>query len=367
MTDDAGRSWSDGPSLPAEPLPVSAAALPADPIAAMLDDPPMLAALRAIYRGPHDVMDALWWRLHPLTRGPSGTPDPGIALAALRHEAYSRRGSEAPLVAMVDETSGRTVLVRSSEFALHEAERRQQLDAASLASAVESVMRAQSDRPRQESTVRDPPIEGATGDSSAMFDGSGEGGSELIGIDGPRAAGRVRTRRRTRKWCVAALVIVAIAAGAFAAGRMSFQHVASPTPVPSSSLGLFSAGQHGSATIALLQSPQTPSDVPPFAFDSAIIPGSIHVFAAVQSRGATVYGALTKTGLLCLVAVTVDLHSAQTCATQHVFVTDGIRLRITTNTPVATATGASDFAYFQYLWTSDGSIVGSSNEYFVTE
>jgi hypothetical protein len=376
MLDDAGPAPQDAAPDPGDrprDLPADRFTdLPADLVASVFDDPRMLAAVRATYRGSHDVRDAVWWRMHPLTVGPSGTPDPAIALAALRHDAYSRSGAQAPLVAMVDETSGRTVLVRSSEVALREAQRQQQLDATLLDSAIESVVGVRGESSRREGASREAASRGAAADGAATglpeIDGIGEDRADAVPAPGTPQAVRVhRKARRPLVAVVAAAAILAVVASAFAAGRMSSPPVAAPTPVVTSSLGPFSGGQHGAATIALLQSPQSPADVPPFAFDSAIIPGSIHVLAAVQSRGATVYGSLTKTGLICLVAVTVDLHSAQTCATRHAFVTDGIRLRLTTNTPVATASGASDFAFFEYFWSSDGSIVGSSNQFFVTE
>lgn len=49
-----------------------------------------LAAARSVYRGSGDVLDALWWRLHPLAPTPSGTPDPCTALPALQAHVYAR-------------------------------------------------------------------------------------------------------------------------------------------------------------------------------------------------------------------------------------------------------------------------------------
>lgn len=63
--------------------------------AAAHTDAALLAALRLAY--PHgDVLDALWWRAHPLTPTPDGLPDPAAALSALQAAVYSRPAASAP-------------------------------------------------------------------------------------------------------------------------------------------------------------------------------------------------------------------------------------------------------------------------------
>jgi len=49
-------------------------------------DPGLLIALRAAYRGRHDVQDALWWRAHPLSESPGGHSDPLADLDDPGHE-----------------------------------------------------------------------------------------------------------------------------------------------------------------------------------------------------------------------------------------------------------------------------------------
>ncbi|TFB85366.1 hypothetical protein E3O44_14410 [Cryobacterium algoricola] len=56
-------------------------------------DAALHAVLRRDYRGRHDVLDALWWRAHPLTESPSGRPDPAAALPDLQAAVYSRARS----------------------------------------------------------------------------------------------------------------------------------------------------------------------------------------------------------------------------------------------------------------------------------
>jgi hypothetical protein len=173
--------------------------------------------------------------------------------------------------------------------------------------------------------------------------------------------GRAR-RIRPVRLIVAALTVLVVAAIGFSLGRAT-PTVGSAGSTPFPSLGLPSAGQHGSATLALLETSQKPSDIPPFALGSDIIASTVHALSAGGSPGVTVYGALSGTRLICLVAVTEDLRSADTCVTEHQFVTEGIRLRITTNDLVKDDAGFSNFAFYEYFWSSDGSISGSSNEY----
>jgi hypothetical protein len=51
------------------------------------------AVLRRAYLGRHDVLDALWWRAHPLTETPAGRLDPAAELPTLQAAVYSRARS----------------------------------------------------------------------------------------------------------------------------------------------------------------------------------------------------------------------------------------------------------------------------------
>jgi hypothetical protein len=72
-------------------------------------DAGLLADLRTAYRGRFDVVDALWWRAHPLVPTPSGVTDPAAELETLAAAVYSRGSALEPLVDFVDPVSGRTV------------------------------------------------------------------------------------------------------------------------------------------------------------------------------------------------------------------------------------------------------------------
>ena len=60
-----------------------------------LAHPRFLAAVRAAYDGPHDVLDALWWLEHPLQPGPSGAIAPAMEVAVAQRSLYARSGTEA--------------------------------------------------------------------------------------------------------------------------------------------------------------------------------------------------------------------------------------------------------------------------------
>ena len=56
-------------------------------------DAALHAVLRRDYPGRHDVLDALWWRAHPLMESPAGRPDPAAELPSLQAAVYSRARS----------------------------------------------------------------------------------------------------------------------------------------------------------------------------------------------------------------------------------------------------------------------------------
>ena len=155
---------------------------------------------------------------------------------------------------------------------------------------------------------------------------------------------------------VAALVIAAIG---FSVGRAAHP----PAPVATSDGIAGAESQRGTATLALLSTAQQPRDIPPFALGSDIISSTVHQLGAHLPPDVTVYGAISQEKEICLIAITVDLQSAQTCVTEHVFVTDGIRLRLTTKDTVVDDAGFDQRAFYQYYWSSDGSISGSSNRF----
>ena len=59
-------------------------------------DAALASDLHAAYRGRHEVLDALWWRAHPLTETPGGRPDPAADLPRLQAAVYSRTRAASP-------------------------------------------------------------------------------------------------------------------------------------------------------------------------------------------------------------------------------------------------------------------------------
>ncbi len=158
---------------------------------------------------------------------------------------------------------------------------------------------------------------------------------------------------------VGALAALVIGAIGFSVGRAAHP----PAPVITDTAVAGADSQRGTATLALLDTAQQPRDIPPFALGSDIISSTVHRIGNHLPPDVTVYGALSQEKEICLIAITADLQSAQTCVTEHVFVTDGIRLRLTTRDTVTDEAGFDQRAFYQYYWSSDGSISGSSNRY----
>ena len=95
-------------------------------------DPGLVIALRAAYRGRHDVQDALWWRAHPLSRSPGGHPDPLVGLGAEQAAVYSRSRIDGPLSEVADPDTGEPVTATLGEHRLRELTRLLAQDAAAL-------------------------------------------------------------------------------------------------------------------------------------------------------------------------------------------------------------------------------------------
>jgi hypothetical protein len=283
--------------------------------------------LRAAYHGHGDVLDVLWWRAHPLADTADGTPDPTAELNALRRTAYSREGSPAALAAVFE----REQLARDTDRAL---------DAAMAAISLRT----------------EPPRETPDPSTMAVMDAG-----EPARIDTPPLEpAPARPRLRAAIAIIAAAIVVA--GLGFGIGRgVSSEPVPTATPTPT--FRPFSAGQHGSATLALLETPQTPADIPPFALEEDVVASTVHLLPGAQSPAIAVYGALTSDQHICLVIITHDLRSASTCATERTFIAIGLRLRVTTADQVINGSGFPTKVYYEYFWSSDGAIVGSSNDY----
>jgi len=291
-------------------------------LARATDDRTLRSRLRAEYRGRHDVLDALWWRVHPLSPAPSGMADPAISLEPLRRAAYAR-STVAP-VPFTDPASGSTVLISPAELALREATLALNADAADL----DAVVRA----------IHDDPVP-----------------AEIT----PAAPQTALPLRRRAALGIAAVVIVAIAA--FALGRLGDRPPSPAAPNPSSSQ--FAAAQRGTATLALLQSTQTPHDIPPFALGTDTISSTVHLIFDGYGPGVTVYGALGHRDTVCMVVIVAETQSSQTCAPTGRYISDGLRVRVTTGGQIVNDAGYLVPSFYDFTWAGDGTVSAVSNAY----
>ena len=285
------------------------------------DDRSLRTRLRASYPGRHDVLDALWWRAHPLSTAPSGTPDPALELEPLRRAAYAR--STAAPVRYTDTATGMSALVAPAELALRQAMGALEADAAAL----DRVLALDHDDRKPVAASVPPP--------------------------GPL--------RRRLGLTVAAVVVVA--AVAFSLGRLTDRPATSAASAPSgSSRSEYSgAGQRGAATLALLESAQQPHDIPPFALGTDTIASSVHLIFDGFAPGITVYGALGHRDSVCMVVIVAENESAQTCSPADRFIDDGLRLRVTTRERVVNDSGYLVPSYVEFSWAGDGSVGATSN------
>lgn len=288
------------------------------------DDRGLRTRLRASYHGRHDVLDALWWRAHPLSTAPSGTPDPALELEPLRRAAYAR--STAAPVPYTDTATGGTVLVSPAELALRQA--MHALDADT--EALDRVLTLDHERSIPVTASVQPPA----------------------------------PLRRRLALAIAAIVVVA--AVAFTLGRLADRPTTSAASQSSQSdarSGYSGAGQRGTATLALLESAQQPHDIPPFALGTDTIASSVHLIFDGYAPGVTVYGALGHRDSVCMVVIVAENESAQTCSTADRFIDNGLRLRVTTPARVVNDSGYLVPSYFEFTWAGDGSVSATSNAY----
>ena len=302
-------------------------------LARATDDPALRSRLRSHYEGRHDVLDALWWRVHPLTTAPSGRADPALALDPLRRAAYSR-STAAPVP--YRDAGGATVLISPGELALREALTVLDADTAALDRVLAD------DVGERRPPVLPPDPNTATADPNSPMP-----------IDGMR-------RPLVRRVVLAVAAVVVIAALGFTLGRLADRP--GPGAGSDSSASPYDGGaQRGEATLALLESAQQPRDIPPFALGTDTIASSVHLIFNGYGPGVLVYGALGHRDSVCLVVVIAEERSSQTCSTTDRFIDDGLRLRVTTTGRVVNDSGYPVPSFYRFRWAGDGSISATSN------
>lgn len=119
--------------------PILAVAVSSAEFSRLLAEPGFEAALRAAWRGPGSLEDAVHWRRFPATSAPSGRADPAVQLGELRARVYGRSRGDEPIVEVPDASGA--VWLAESEALLLLLERQLEHDGRVLDDAVDTARR----------------------------------------------------------------------------------------------------------------------------------------------------------------------------------------------------------------------------------
>ncbi|MEC5148459.1 hypothetical protein [Cryobacterium sp. GrIS_2_6] len=244
--------------------------------AAASADAALASDLRAAYRGRHDVLDALWWRAHPLTGTPGGRPDPARELPRLQAAVYARPGPDGSLA--------------ESERRLHDLTAQLRQDATDL-DAVLALFPDGADSPDTVHSRGTRPL-GAAGTSDADATAP------------PARAFRNPTRRRS---------VLLVAAG-FLVGGIAVATASAMLPHggPASGLAAEQAASASPGLLALFDQPPIPDQTtidlgPEFRRDS------IHAMFVERETSSFVYVARRGDDLYCVILRSQGQQGASAC------------------------------------------------------
>lgn len=289
-------------------------------------DPEFEVRLRNAYDGRHDVLDALWWAAHPLTRTPHGAPDPAGELRELQRAAFSRSATESPiadLVDLVDPQTGTARRVTEAEHRLHEAQQLLTADAHQLADAIDAVDSAMA------------PTTMPTNDSVQAQD------NVQPKVDVQQARGIQRhddaapTARSLRKYLVPLASIAAVLAVILVVPALDFTADADADPGPSghsptvepiqTEIIAFDVDGNVGDPMAILERPQAADDRPAnvvLHFPSETyraLPDLVHFLELYLARA-------EEEGLVCLLARYSDDSGLSDCVSEAEFREGGIAI-----------------------------------------
>ncbi|WP_377010158.1 hypothetical protein [Cryobacterium melibiosiphilum] len=328
----------------------------------VLTDAVKLADAREAYRGSGDVLDALWWRLHPFTPTPAGTPDPGAALPARQARVYARpctaTGGVAPTGA-----AGPVSTLAAAEQELRALEQRLALDAAALDSVVERMLAV--------ATVGTGGGAAATDAQAAARDGAGVGAAARRGPPLTACSRGTSGRRWRRGLSVFALGAVVGSVCAALAATVAPWGAEPQAAADAASAPADTAVDATTAAALRIFTAATnwPDDAPP-PLGAEYDPASIRsvLGAAPWSPGYGVYVAHRVGGDVCII-VQQNHRSVQTACTSPATLADrgltvqaSVATNAATNAEDGTATDATaDAVLVTVDWRPDGSIVAQTS------
>ncbi|WP_146078148.1 hypothetical protein [Subtercola sp. Z020] len=343
---------------------------PGDPLslhALLVDDETARRALTDAYTGPHDILDAVWWREHPLTPTPEGRPDPAAARVALQKRAFAPGVSE-PLVEVLDADSGEVVCVPESAARLVALEGRLRSDAAALDKALVDA------RPALDAaTARRAPAATPAPTPTPVVKAPASGSAETHTAAAAPTPTLETWRRRSQLWmwtAVAAGLLLLAGVGIAVAQQLSptanvFGRSAGSIVDPSGSPATSSADPAATATalppgLTIFEDPSLAPSIPPQNIDPYYKPESLRLLGVADSE-LTVYAVENRIDQPCLLAVYVDGTQSATCVTKQEFASMGIELRITSLRATPAGEAAPDPSEDVVFWNSDGSYGVSSS------
>ncbi|MCY7325487.1 MAG: hypothetical protein LH605_05070 [Microbacteriaceae bacterium] len=294
-------------------------------------DPARLARLRELYTGRHDVLDALWWRLHPREASPRGVPDPVLERDGLQRQAFSRAGEAAPTLEQRDLITGAEIRLTADQHRLRELDAHLSEDGRALDAAVARF-------------AGDFPAGGAAG--SAAGEAAGDpatGASADRGFDAPAPPAPVPAtttppvqpswrRRLTASLALGLAALLAV--NIFLATRLeqvsrrldslAQQAIADPR----ARWGEVDASSASALKVFIRA--QTINDVYPVQLPIAYDLRNVRRLTPEVRTGAFgLYAVLAHPGDVCLVAVLPDLSSSSSCSAVRDFVGNGLVVTFT--------------------------------------
>ncbi|GAB3143297.1 hypothetical protein [Marisediminicola antarctica] len=286
-------------------------------------DPARLARLREVYGGRHDVLDALWWRLHPRETSPRGVPDPMLERDGLQRQAFSREGEMAPTLEQRDLITGTKINLTADEHRLRELDAHLAEEARALDAAVARF-------------VADFPA----GDVAGIHHAGGSGEARSDAPATPLAAPARATPPAPPRWRRRLTAALAVGLAALLAvnvvlatrleqvsGRLdSLAQQAITDP-------LARWGEVDASSAPALQvfiRAQTINDVYPVQLPTAYDLRNVRRLTPEVRTGAFgLYAVLAHPGDICLVAVLPDLSSSSTCSAVSDFAQNGLAVTST--------------------------------------